>query len=102
MFKKSYQPQELASFHWVIRSVSERARHPTKTRGSTSPRFILLFIAYPLNTIQLLLKNYKLLHRTTSKMSLSNKLSITDVDLKGKRVLIRVSSSALLRSICGQ
>lgn len=25
-------------------------------------------------------------------MSLSNKLSITDVDLKGKRVLIRVSS----------
>lgn len=29
-------------------------------------------------------------------MSLSNKLSITDVDLKGKRVLIRVSSSAPL------
>ena len=27
-------------------------------------------------------------------MSLSNKLSITDVDLKGKRVLIRVRSSA--------
>lgn len=26
----------------------------------------------------------------SSKMSLSNKLSITDVDLKGKRVLIRV------------
>lgn len=25
-------------------------------------------------------------------MSLSNKLSITDVDVKGKRVLIRVSS----------
>lgn len=28
-------------------------------------------------------------------MSLSSKLSITDVDLKGKRVLIRVSSSVL-------
>lgn len=27
-------------------------------------------------------------------MSLSSKLSITDVDLKGKRVLIRVSSNS--------
>lgn len=32
-------------------------------------------------------------------MSLSNKLSITDVDLKGKRVLIRVSCSSYLPSI---
>jgi hypothetical protein len=30
-------------------------------------------------------------------MSLSNKLSITDVDVKGKRVLIRVSTMLLPR-----
>lgn len=28
-------------------------------------------------------------------MSLSNKLPVTDVDLKGKRVLIRVSSQSI-------
>jgi hypothetical protein len=32
----------------------------------------------------------QLTHLETAIMSLSNKLSITDVDLKGKRVLIRV------------
>lgn len=33
-------------------------------------------------------------------MSLSNKLSITDVDLKGKRVLIRVSSLSRTSRCC--
>lgn len=31
-------------------------------------------------------------------MSLSNKLSITDVDVKGKRVLVRVSSCTPIES----
>lgn len=33
-------------------------------------------------------------------MSLSNKLAITDVDLKGKRVLIRVSLHPATRLLC--
>jgi hypothetical protein len=41
-------------------------------------------------------------HSNPAIMSLSNKLSISDVDLKGKRVLIRVSSFSRSLAACHQ
>jgi hypothetical protein len=79
------------------------AQHPTKMEGyesSTSPPTFLSFSILPhlstttkptkylISGTQNIAESSK---RINCKMSLSNKLSITDVDLKGKRVLIRVS-----------